>query len=128
VAGTPLDFTKALPIGLRLADLVGTPALGYDHNFVLRPGEGLRLAARLYSPASGRWCEIRTTEPGLQVYSGNFLHGQAGKGGKAYAQRSAVCLETQHFPDSVNQPRFPNTILAPGQQYRSETTWKFGVD
>jgi aldose 1-epimerase len=127
VAGTPLDFTKALPIGLRVAQLAGTPALGYDHNYVLRPGDGVRKVAEVMAQKSGRWMTIATSEPGLQLYSGNFLHGQAGKGGKVYAHRSAVCLEPQHFPDSVNHPGFPNTILEPGQVYRTETVWTFGA-
>lgn len=127
VEATPHDFRKALPIGLRLPEVAGTAALGYDHNYVLRQGTGLREVARLSSARSGRWLTIATTEPGLQVYSGNFLHGQRGKGGKVYAHRGAVCLETQHFPDSVNQPAFPNTILAPGERYRTETMWTFGA-
>ncbi len=126
VRGGPLDFTKALPIGLRIDQLSDGPAKGYDHNYVLRATDGV--VAKLFSPASGRHLTIRTGEPALQVYSGNWLHGQRGKGGKAYAQRSAVCLETQHYPDSVNQPSFPNTILEPGQQYRTQTSWSFGVD
>lgn len=128
VRGTALDFLKALPIGLRLDQLVATPALGYDHNLVLRPGEPLRKIATLRDPSSGRWLAMHTTEPGLQVYSGNFLHGQTGKAGKSYPPRSAVCLETQHFPDSIHQPQFPDTVLAPGQTFRSETMWTFGVD
>lgn len=126
VLGTPLDFTKPLPIGLRIDQLSDGPAKGYDHNYVLRGDADVK--ARLYSPASGRWLEIRTSEPALQVYSGNWLFGQRGKGGRTYAPRSAVCLETQHHPDSVNHPHFPSTILAPGQVYRTETTWTFGVD
>lgn len=121
VAGTPLDFRRPVDIGLRIESLTGTPTLGYDHNFVLRAADGLRLAATLRHPATGRRVDIHTTEPGLQFYSGNFLHGQRGKGGKAYAHRSGLCLETQHFPDSVNQPHFPNTILEPGQTFRSTT-------
>lgn len=128
VLGTPLDFQKPLPIGLRIAQLTGTPALGYDHNLVLRPAAGMPKVAELRDPSSGRWLSIATSEPGLQVYSGNFLHGQRGKGGKTYAPRSAVCLETQHFPDSVHQPHFPNTILEPGQRFRSETMWTFGAN
>jgi aldose 1-epimerase len=128
VAGTPLDFRRATPIGRRVEELTATPTLGYDHNFVLARGTGLRPVARLREPRSGRTLEVRTTEPGLQVYSGNFLHGQAGKGGKPYAHRSGLCLETQHYPDSVNRPSFPSTILAPGQRYESATTYVFGID
>lgn len=125
---TPLDFKKPLPFALRIDELIGTPALGYDHNLVLRPGKGLREVATLRSQQSGRWMKISTTEPALQVYSGNHLHGQTGKGGKKYEKRSACCLETQHYPDSINQPSFPTTILEPGQHYRTETQWQFGVD
>jgi aldose 1-epimerase len=128
VRGTALDFQKPLPIGLRLHELTGTPALGYDHNLVLKASDELRTVARLRAPVSGRWVEIATTEPALQVYSGNHLRGQVGKGGRRYAQRSAVCLETQHFPDAVNHPHFPSTILAPGATYRTVTQWTFGVD
>ncbi|MCU0862579.1 MAG: galactose mutarotase [Planctomycetes bacterium] len=127
VVGTPLDFTSPQPIGLRIDQLQETPAQGYDHNYVLR-GSGMKPAAKLVHKASGRTLRIATTEPGLQVYSGNFLHGQTGKQGKSYARRSAVCLETQHFPDSVHQPLFPSTLLAPGETFRSETVLTFGVD
>lgn len=128
VLGGALDFTKPLPIGLRLASVADTPALGYDHNYVLRPASGLRHCAELRDPSRGRWLRIATTEPALQVYSGNFLRGQIGKGGKAYAHRSAACLETQHFPDSVNHPSFPNTILEPGQTFQSTTEMTLGAD
>jgi aldose 1-epimerase len=128
VLATPLDFTKALPLGLRIGELENTPALGYDHNLVLRPASGLRKVAELRAPNSGRWLAIATTEPALQVYSGNHLHGQVGKRGRVYGKRSACCLETQHYPDSINEPQFPTTILEPGQRYRSETQWTFGVD
>jgi aldose 1-epimerase len=126
VAGTPLDFRKATAIGLRIDALTPTAALGYDHNFVLRDGSGLRPAAVLYDPASGRELTVLTTEPGLQFYSGNFLHGQRGKNGRLYAHRGALCLESQHFPDSVNQPQFPSTILRPGRVYRSTTVYRLG--
>ncbi len=128
VAGTALDFTKARAIGVRLDELIGTPAVGYDHNYVLRRGAELAEVAKLRHPPSGRSMTIRTTEPALQFYSGNWLRGQIGKGGKAYAQRSAVCLETQHYPDSINQPHFPNTILAPGTRFESKTLMTFGLD
>src|SRR5262245_8065317 len=127
VADTPLDFRAATPIGLHIEKLTGTPALGYDHNFVLAAGGGLRAVATLYHPASGRELTIATTEPGLQFYSGNFLHGQKGKAGATYALRSGLCLETQHFPDAVNQSSFPSTILAPGATYRSTTSLRFAV-
>lgn len=130
VEGTPLDFTKPTRIGERINQLVNTPFLGYDHNFVLRQRERGRptLAARLTDPKSGRVLTVLTTEPGVQFYSGNFLTGQTGKGGKPYKQRSALCLETQHFPDSVNHPNFPSTILRPGQTYRQTCIYAFSAE
>ncbi len=131
VANTPLDFRRPEAIGVRVDQLTATAALGYDHNYVLRQPTadrgGLHPAAVLYHPASGREVTIATTEPGLQFYSGNFLHGQHGKGGAAYAHRSGLCLETQHFPDSVNEPSFPTTILVPGSTFRSTTTLRFAT-
>ncbi|GAB4138656.1 MAG: galactose mutarotase [Planctomycetota bacterium] len=127
VGMSPLDLRWPTRIGARIDELIPTPTLGYDHNFVLREGRGIRLAATLRDPSSGRTLELLTTEPGLQFYSGNFLHGQKGKGGKSYAQRSACCLETQHFPDSVNHPSFPPTILRPGQQFVSSTIYRFSI-
>ncbi len=123
VAGTPFDFTKPAVIGARIAQVPG----GYDHNFVLRGGGGrLALAARVSEPRTGRVMEISTTEPGLQFYAGNFLDGTiTGKGGKVYQKQFGFCLETQHFPDSPNQPSFPSTILRPGQKYESLTVHKF---
>ena len=131
VDGTPFDFRKPTAIGARID--AGHPQLvngkGYDHNFVLnRAGDGLQPAARVVEPSSGRTLEIATTEPGLQFYSGNFLDGTiTGKDGRVYAHRTGFCLETQHFPDSPNQPGFPSTILRPGQEYRSRTVFTFGV-
>ncbi|MFY9344782.1 MAG: aldose epimerase family protein [Planctomycetota bacterium] len=127
LAGTPLDFQKPIAIGHRLDAVTGTPAVGYDHNYVLREGAAMRDICRLRDAASGRWLTIRTTEPCLQFYSGNWLRGQTGKGGRTYAQRSACCLETQHAPDSVNQRAFPSTILAPGDTFRSTTAMVFGA-
>jgi len=128
VQGTPLDFTKPMAIGARIDQLKGTPG-GYDHNFVLNNQDGsLATAARVYEPTTGRVLEIITTEPGIQLYTGNYLDGTIkGKGGKVYPQRAALCLETQHYPDSVNQPSFPSTILRPGQTYRSTTIHRFSV-
>lgn len=131
VAGTPFDFRAPHTIGERIG--ADNEQLrfggGYDHNFVLtRSGTGLALAARVHDPVSGRTLEIRTTEPGIQFYSGNFLDGSiTGKRGVVYAHRTGLALETQHFPDSPNHPNFPSTILAPGQVYRSSTVWTFGV-
>ncbi len=122
VAATPLDLRQATRIGDRIATLRTTAALGYDHNFVLDGPSGvLRFAARLRDPKSGRSLEIDTTEPGLQFYSGNFLHGQKGKSGLVYEKNGALCLEAQHYPDSVNQPTFPSIILEPGAVYRQTT-------
>ena len=126
---TALDFTKPTVVGARLSQVEATPAMGYDHNFVLNqatPGE-LSFAARLTDPKSGRVMEVFTTEPGIQLYTGNFLKGQIGKGGKAYPHRSALCLEAQHFPDSINKPAFPNTVLKPGETYTQTTVHRFSV-
>ncbi|HEX5051254.1 MAG TPA: aldose epimerase family protein [Planctomycetota bacterium] len=128
VAGTPLDFREQRPIWLYMDQLEKTPALGYDHNYVLRGASELRPVARLAHTASGRSLTLATTEPGLQFYSGNYLHGQAGKRGATYAKHSAVCLEPQHFPDSVNHPNFPNTILDPGQTYSSRMLLTFRTE
>jgi aldose 1-epimerase len=103
--------------------------LGYDHNFVLtKPAGSFGLAARAFEPTSGRVMEVFTTEPGLQFYSGNFLDGHhVGKGGKPYKYRYGFCLETQHYPDSPNEPTFPSTILRPGETYTTTTVYRFGV-
>jgi aldose 1-epimerase len=129
VEGTPLDFRKPTVVASRIDGLVKTPALGYDHNFVLSPRGGEpKMAAKLRHAASGRTLVISCTQPGIQLYSGNFLEGQLGKGGKAYPLRSAICLETQHFPDSVNHPEFPSTIVKPGDVYRHSATFAFTVE
>jgi aldose 1-epimerase len=125
VAGTPMDFTKPEVVGKRIDRVIG----GYDHNYVLlkKPGE-LSLEAKLEDPVSGRILEVYTTQPGIQFYSGNFLDGSiTGKNGKVYKQHWGLCLETQHFPDSPNQPSFPNSILRPGEKYRELTVYKFLV-
>lgn len=129
VAGTSLDFRSPRRIGARIDRLEDTPAGGYDHNYVLDGEAGeLRRAARLAHPESGRVLEIWTTEPGLQFYSGNFLFGQEGKDGAVYPHRSGLCLEAQHFPDSINQPDFPETVLRPGEEYRQVTVHRFAVE
>lgn len=129
VAGTPLDFTSPRRLGERVAELGDQPGDGYDHNYVLDGEAGtLRRACRLTHAASGRVLEVHTTEPGLQVYCGNFLFGQAGKGGLTYPHRSGLCLETQHFPDSINQPTFPSTVLRPGETYSTRTVHRFSVE
>jgi aldose 1-epimerase len=134
VEGTPFDFRKATAIGARIGadDPQIKKGPGYDHNWVLNRPAGsagqLVLAARLTDPQSGRTMEIRTTEPGLQFYSGNFLDGTiTGKGGHVYGKRSALCLETQHFPDSPNHANFPSTILRPSQTYESRTVFRFSA-
>lgn len=132
VKGTPFDFTKPHAVGERINenDEQLKFGKGYDHNWVLDGRAGkLRLAARVSESQSGRVMEVLTTEPGLQFYSGNFLDGSDhGKGGKAYEQHSAFCLETQHFPDSPNKSAFPSTILKPGQHYQSTTVYRFSTE
>lgn len=134
VEGTPFDFRTPHAIGERIGAEDGQIGFGggYDHNFVLdRDGaapDSLVLAARVEEPVSGRVMEIRTTEPGIQFYSGNFLDGTlTGKAGHAYEHRNGFCLETQHFPDAPNQPAFPSTILRPGEEYRTRTVFAFSV-
>ncbi|NNJ25052.1 aldose epimerase family protein [Alienimonas chondri] len=135
VEGTPFDFRAATPIGGRIdaeneqLEIGG----GYDHNLVLNRGdagaEEPTLAARVHEPLTGRILEVRTTEPGVQLYTGNFLNGSiVGTSGRPYTKRGAFCLETQHFPDSPNQPAFPSTILRPGETMRSTTTFRFTTD
>lgn len=131
VAGTDLDFRKQTQIGHRIESIGATAAVGYDHNFVLNEKNTdaeLNFAAVLVDPVSGRLMRVSTSEPGVQFYSGNFLKGQNGKGGKPYAHRSAMCLETQHYPDSVNHPNFPTTILKPGETFTSRTVFSFSID
>jgi aldose 1-epimerase len=126
VKGTPLDFTTPRPIGSRLSQLEGKPP-GYDNNFVLNGGgKALALAARVCDPGSGRVMELSTTEPGVQLYTANYLDGSlTGKGGAVYRRYAGLCLEAQHFPDSANQPKFPSIILRPGQTYRQTTVHRF---
>ncbi len=130
VAGTPFDFRHAASIGNRIgaSDEQLTFGHGYDHNWVLAPAPAkgaLRLAAVLADPSSGRVMEIRTTQPGLQFYSGNFMNGKPSGAGSVYGYRTGLCLETQHFPDSPNHPAFPNTILRPGESYAEKTLLRF---
>jgi aldose 1-epimerase len=130
VRGTPFDFTKATAVGARIDadDEQLKWAKGYDHNYVVRGRAGvLRRAARLEEPKSGRVLEVWTTEPGVQFYSGNYLSGLVGKSGKPYDFRNGLCLETQHYPDSPNQPNFPSTVLRKGGRYRSTTVYKFSA-
>lgn len=131
VTDTPLDFRTPTRIGARIqqADPQLLIGRGYDHNFVLNGEAGtLRHAARLADPSSGRTLDVFTTEPGLQIYTANAFDGSMiGKSGGPYVRHGAVCLETQHFPNSPNQPSFPSTLLRPGARYRSQTVFRFGV-
>jgi aldose 1-epimerase len=140
VAGTAFDFRRPRAVGARIDDddrqlhLAG----GYDHCYALgltmggvggEGGAAPRRAAFVRDPATGRTLEVTTTEPGIQLYTSNFLNGSIrGKGGVAYPHRGGLCLETQHFPDSPNEPRFPTTVLRPGERYASRTVFRFGVD
>ena len=133
VAGTPFDFREPYPIGGRIGqrDEQLMAALGYDHNFVLSlpPRGERRLAARARDPRSGRVLEVHTTEPGLQFYSGNHLDGTlGGPTGRVYRRHTGFCLETQHFPDSPNQPAFPCTVLRPGERFTSATEYRFSIE
>ena len=132
VEGTPFDFRSAQRIGEHIdaSDEQLTRAKGYDHNWALRnEGGTLRPCATVSEARSGRKLAVQTTELGVQFYSGNFLDGtRLSKRGLPYEWRSGLCLETQHFPDSPNQPAFPSTILRPGEMYRSTTTWTFSAD
>ncbi len=131
VDGSALDFRHATRVGSRIESGESQIRIagGYDHNFVLeRVGDGLEMAAHVRDPKSGRTLDVATTEPAVQFYTGNFLDGsQIGKGGHPYQRRAGFCLETQHYPDSPNQPSFPSTILRPGQTFRSTTVFTFGV-
>lgn len=129
VRGTVLDFTSPLPIGARWNEIKGSPG-GYDHNYVINQirADELTLAADVQEPGSGRRMQIFTTEPGVQLYTGNFLDGALiGKSGKPYPKNSGFCLETQHYPDSPNKPQFPSTVLRAGESYRSTTVHKFST-
>ena len=132
VAGTPFDFRTPAPVGARIND----PHVqiryggGYDHTFVLdrQSATGMSHAARVTEPTTGRTLDIHTTEPGVQVYSGNFLDGSfAGKRGRVYRRRYGLALETHHYPDSPNQPSFPSVVLRPGETYRTRTVFRFGT-
>ncbi|MCH7672119.1 MAG: galactose mutarotase, partial [Proteobacteria bacterium] len=132
VEGTPLDFRTPKTIGRDIGSdheqiRFGS---GYDHNFVLNKSEpgALELAATVYSPTTGRSLRVFTDQPGMQLYTGNFLNGSAiGKGGAQYNHRNGFCLETQHYPDSPNKPNFPSTVLRPGEQFASRTIFEFGL-
>lgn len=130
VDGTPLDFRKSRVIGERIGDIKEKAFHGgYDHCFVLNREKrgGMSLCAELYDPDSGRAMKVSTTEPGVQCYSGNFLDGKLKAFGHRYVKHDALCLETQHFPDSPNKPDFPSTVLRPGETYRHTTVHQFSV-
>jgi aldose 1-epimerase len=126
VGKTPMDFQGGKKIGTDIDQVRG----GYDHNYIIKEktDSGLWQAARLYDPGSGRIMHVFTTQPGIQIYTGNFLDGSlTGRNGKKIVKHGAICLETQHFPDSPNQSSFPNTILGPGQTFHETTVYKFSV-
>ena len=131
VEGTPFDFRTPKPIGRDInADNEQIKnGTGFDHCYVLNKEEEgvLSFAAKAYEPVSGRTMEVYTTEPGIQLYTGNFLAGIKGTHGATYPKRSAICLEAQHFPDSPNRPYFPSVVLDPGERYKQTTIYKFGV-
>ena len=130
VRGTPFDFLRPARIGARIEadDEQLKFGKGYDHNFVVDGRAGvLRRAAEVYEPTSGRVMEVWTTEPGVQLYSGNYLAIERGKGGKPYPRRTGFCLETQHYPDTPNRPQFPSAVLRKGERYRTTTVYKFSA-
>ncbi len=131
VAGTPFDFRTPKAVGndIEADNEQIKNGQGYDHNYVLNKQEEgeLSFAARLTDPHSGRTMEVYTTEPGLQLYTGNFLFGFKGSHGASFPRRSAICFEAQHFPDTPNRPYFPSVILAPGEQYKQKTIYRFGT-
>lgn len=131
VEGSVFDFRKpkALTDGLDADDEQMRIGQGWDHNWVLNTGGDIKaLAATLASPETGIVMQVYTTEPGLQVYSGNFINGEVGKSDVKYVRRSATCMETQHYPDSPNHPEFPSTVLRPGEKFCSQTIYKFTTD
>jgi len=130
VKGTPMDFTTPVKIGNSIdSDFIQIKyGAGYDHNWVLNHRTGtLGLAAVAFDPSSGRLMEVYTTQPGLQFYTANWINNEKGKSGKKYQRRWAFCLETQHFPDSINKPHFPSVILYPGDEYHHTCIYKFKV-
>jgi aldose 1-epimerase len=129
VEGTPFDFREFHAIGERVDELNDKPGKGYDHNFALNNQDGeLALAAQVRDPKSGRVLSVSTTEPGLQFYAGNFLDGVKGKDGKTYAYRSGLCLETQHYPNAINEPKFASIILQPGEKYTHTCVYRITAE
>jgi aldose 1-epimerase len=129
VRGTVMDFNRATAIGARINDVPGPAPGGYDHNYVLAHGGGvLAMSATVREPKSGRVMDVLTSEPGVQLYTGNFLDGTiTGKAGVAYQKHFGFCLETQHFPDSINRPNFPPVVLQPGRTFKSTTVYRFSA-
>jgi aldose 1-epimerase len=129
VRGTVMDFNRSTPIGARIAQVPGPAPGGYDHNYVLTHGGGvLAMSATVREPASGRVLDVLTSEPGVQLYTGNFLDGTlTGKAGVAYKQHFGFCLETQHFPDAINHPNFASVVLQPGKTFKSSTVYRFSA-
>ncbi|MDZ7612742.1 MAG: aldose epimerase family protein [Flavobacteriaceae bacterium] len=132
IRGTAMDFNTPHTIGERIEDPMPMLQMGsgYDHNYILNKGKNssdLAFGASVYEPVSGRYMECFTTEPAVQLYTGNFLQGTIGKRGNPYKRRNGLCLETQHYPDSPNHPNFPSTLLRPGEVLRSTTVYKFSV-
>jgi aldose 1-epimerase len=127
VRGTVMDFNRSTAIGARIKEVSGPAPGGYDHNYVLSHGGGvLAMSATVREPKSGRVMEVLTSEPGVQLYTGNFLDGTiTGKAGIAYQKNFGFCLETQHFPDSINHPNFPPVVLQPGRPFKSTTVYRF---
>jgi aldose 1-epimerase len=124
VKNSPFDFTKPHAVGSRIKEAGG----GYDHNFVVSTSSSaLHRVARVVEPLSGRTLEVRSTKPGVQLYTGNHLSNERGKAGSVYNKYSGFCLETQYFPDTINQPQFPSSILRPGELYHHTTVFTFGV-
>lgn len=128
VKGTPLDFSAATAIGARYQQ-TGLKPSGYDHNFVLRGGgQSLALAASVYEPSTGRVMDVLTTQPGVQLYTANHMDGSVvGTGGVKYPRHGGFCLETQHYPDSINQPHFPSVLLRPGETFHTTTVFRFAT-
>ncbi|KAK1565651.1 hypothetical protein Q3G72_031736 [Acer saccharum] len=128
VKGTPFDFTTEKKIGASIHEV---PGLGYDHNYVLDCGEeksGLKHAAKLKDPSSSRVLNLWTDAPGMQFYTANYVNGVAGKGGAVYGKHSGVCLETQGFPNAINQPNFPSVVVRPGEKYKHTMLFEFSVE
>lgn len=127
VKGTPFDFTTEQKIGSRISEV----GMGYDHNYVLDCGEeklGLKHAAKLKDPGSSRVLNLWTNAPGMQFYTANYVNGVVGKGGAVYGKQSAACLETQGFPNAINQPNFPSVVVRPGEKYQHSMLYEFSVE